>query len=588
VNVQRDSATSISWFRPTSLGVALVVAATLTIATSGCTFSNRKSAAVRKDPFAGTSIPNENQPGAESRQPTAPQEHKPRRLPPTAAKSSSSNSVALASLQVDAEADEDDGPDNLIPIPLDNDPPAEEIPLIPLTPAQPLDGKAPKGNSTYVIDLSTALGLAGANNLQVQLARERAVQAQIKWHQAKAAMLPSLWFGVGWNRHDGRLQATDGDIVERDRNSLFGGGGAGLEGASVAGGSGGPSRLVVNFSLADAHFEPLVAMQHVDAAAAAEAKDLNNSMLEIATAYFDLIEARAETANARSGREAAEQMVDQTTEFFKARSIAESEVFRAKAEYAVWRRRVDEGQRKLIRAGAELARLLRLSQGAQLMPAEEQVAPLEIVDESLSVQDLIAQALGGRPELAEHQALVQARVQQMRQEHWRPWLPYVQIGASGGAFGGGPRSTFGDTGGRTDVDILAVWELTNLGFGNALAHRERRSQLAQEEIMVEQLQDNIVAEVISAAADVASYKRQTTAAREGLEAATRSYEANLNRIAEGIGLPIELIQAIRARTDAQNAYSQSVSDYNRAQYRLFHAMGQMWKQPISTREQIDN
>lgn len=51
------------------------------------------------------------------------------------------------------------------------------------------------------------------------------------------------------------------------------------------------------------------------------------------------------------------------------------------------------------------------------------------------------------------------------------------------------------------------------------------------------------------------------------------------------GMPIELIQAIRARTDAQNAYSSSISDYNRAQFRLFHAIGQM---PAVALEQSEN
>ncbi|MEE3220767.1 MAG: TolC family protein, partial [Planctomycetota bacterium] len=90
---------------------------------------------------------------------------------------------------------------------------------------------------------------------------------------------------------------------------------------------------------------------------------------------------------------------------------------------------------------------------------------------------------------------------------------------------------------------------------------------------------------ILAAADVASYKRQAAVAAEGLEAAIRSYEANTERITLGVGLPIELIQAIRARTDAQNAYSSSISDYNRAQFRLFHAIGQM---PAVALEQSEN
>jgi hypothetical protein len=41
-----------------------------------------------------------------------------------------------------------------------------------------------------------------------------------------------------------------------------------------------------------------------------------------------------------------------------------------------------------------------------------------------------------------------------------------------------------------------------------------------------------------------------------------------------VGLPLELVQAIKARTDAKNAYTEAISNYNRSQYRLMHAMGQ--------------
>ncbi|MEK6246739.1 MAG: hypothetical protein N2C12_01085, partial [Planctomycetales bacterium] len=113
----------------------------------------------------------------------------------------------------------------------------------------------------FVIDVATALRLGGANALQVELARERTYEAQIAWKQARIMILPSLVGGIGWTRHDGRIQSTPGPVIDADRNSLFLGGGAGLKGMPLTGGAGGPARLVVNLSLADAHFEPLAKRQ---------------------------------------------------------------------------------------------------------------------------------------------------------------------------------------------------------------------------------------------------------------------------------------------------------------------------------------
>ena len=58
------------------------------------------------------------------------------------------------------------------------------------------------------------------------------------------------------------------------------------------------------------------------------------------------------------------------------------------------------------------------------------------------------------------------------------------------------------------------------------------------------------------------------------EAATGTYPLSLQRIRGGEGLPIELLQAIRARANAQNAYTKAVTSYNRAQFRLLRATGQ--------------
>ena len=55
-------------------------------------------------------------------------------------------------------------------------------------------------SNIFVVDLATALRLGGAKSLQIQLARERTLQACLAWKQARAAVLPSLWYGVSWNR----------------------------------------------------------------------------------------------------------------------------------------------------------------------------------------------------------------------------------------------------------------------------------------------------------------------------------------------------------------------------------------------------
>ena len=65
----------------------------------------------------------------------------------------------------------------------------------------------------FTIDLATALQLGGADALQIQIAREKAYQAQVELSKSRLILLPTLWYGVGWNHHDGRIQATPGNVI---------------------------------------------------------------------------------------------------------------------------------------------------------------------------------------------------------------------------------------------------------------------------------------------------------------------------------------------------------------------------------------
>ncbi|MEM1062608.1 MAG: TolC family protein, partial [Planctomycetota bacterium] len=56
-------------------------------------------------------------------------------------------------------------------------------------------------------------------------------------------------------------------------------------------------------------------------------------------------------------------------------------------------------------------------------------------------------------------------------------------------------------------------------------------------------------------------------------AAADSYERNLRRIRDGQGIPLEVLQSLRAYEDAQREYLRAVIDYNEAQFTLGWALG---------------
>jgi outer membrane protein TolC len=423
------------------------------------------------------------------------------------------------------------------------------------------------------IDLPTALRLAGANHLQIALAAERVRQAQARLEGARALWLPTLDGGVDYNRHEGQIQDTGGKVIDVRRSSLFVGGGPKLGTDSLNGSNNGPSRLALGLPLADALFAPLAERQTIQAAQATQAATFNDSLLEVALSYLDLSRAQGQVAIAREAVKNAEELLRLVGARVRAGTTPPADELRARAELADRRRQVFQAQEAVQDASAELVRLLRLQPGTSLVPVEAQLAPVCLVDAEARLPDLIAQGLASRPELAAHQALVQAAIERLRQEEWRPFIPSLQVGLSAGGFGGGPNSFFGNFSDRADLDALVVWELKGLGFGNRALQRERASQQVQAALTAEQMRDTIAAEVTRAYYWVRLRRQQSEAARAQVEAAAEALPLNFKGILGGELRAIEAQQAIQALAAARSQYVATVSEYNRAQFALLRALG---------------
>jgi outer membrane protein TolC len=234
-----------------------------------------------------------------------------------------------------------------------------------------------------------------------------------------------------------------------------------------------------------------------------------------------------------------------------------------------------------------------LDAAALVEPLEAPHLRVELVALDKSVDDLIPVGLMNRPELAAQQALVQATLVRLRQERLRPLIPSVLLrGAStpvvgtlaGGYFGGGRNDNLGNFSARSDFDVQVLWELQNLGFGNKALMDQRRAENRLSVLDLFRLQDQVAAEVAQAYAQAQSAASRLGKAENGLKEAAESANKNF----EGLGQtktaggkviilvirPQEVVAAIQALALAYNDYYGAVADYNRAQFRLYRALGQ--------------
>src|SRR5262249_55384024 len=120
-------------------------------------------------------------------------------------------------------------------------PPKNAPPPRPVEPAPPPETILQPGESP--IDLGTALRLAGAENPELLLARERVTEAAALRQLAAVQILPNLNLGTNYDLHRGPLQQSNGNILAVNRDALYLGLGA------VAIGSAPPSIPGLNYNL---------------------------------------------------------------------------------------------------------------------------------------------------------------------------------------------------------------------------------------------------------------------------------------------------------------------------------------------------
>ncbi|MEX2169677.1 MAG: TolC family protein [Pirellulales bacterium] len=434
-------------------------------------------------------------------------------------------------------------------------------------------GVVAPNEQAFPIDLPTALALAGANNLQIAIAAERVNQAAARLTGARALWIPNLNGGVVYYNHAGRIQETEGRVIEASRSALFTGGAAGIGNSPAAGGSGGPARMFVDLSLVDALFEPLSARQIVRATAADRTSTFNDTLLQVAVGYLALARAQARVAIAEEAVQNANELVRITRNFAETGQGLQADADRAVIEAASRQRDVWQAREDVAVISAELARLLRLDPAVRLQAADNNPAPLEFVETSMPLQPLIAQAVAVRPEMASADAQRDAAALRRRQEQLRPWVPNLYAGVSGGGFGGSEGSEIDNFGGRADFDVALLWQVENLGFGNSARQREQQSLTRQATLALQQIREIIEAEVAQAYQRIQMRDRQIEVTRPPVESAYQAVRLNMEGIQAGELRPIEIQQAIGALAAARTQYLDAVIDYNAAQLQMVRAIG---------------
>ncbi len=433
----------------------------------------------------------------------------------------------------------------------------------------------PAAGEEYVIDLPTALRLAESSNPTIALGRQAIVEAVALQGGARALLLPSLNAGSNYHLHSGALQTSFGELRNLNSQSIYIGGGARTLAAETV-----AVPAVRIFShLGDALFAPLAAGQIVCARNADSIAIDNSTLLLVVQRYLDLAMAESSLDAIHQGEDSMRVIVLATAAFARTGQGREGDFNRARADALLLHNEEQQLQEEVAVASAALSRVLHLDPSVRLRTQPGMLEIVQLVNPKYDVQTLVEMAQTARPELAARMSEISAAEYRVRQENTRPFLPVVSVGFSGGAFGGGGnfnpgQSMFQTFGGRTDFDVMAVWSVQNLGFGNSALQKRTRAERDQAIAARGLMANRVAREVGDAYAKSESRKRQLSIARQRLESAITGAQEELQRTRGGESLPIEGLNSVRLLGEAGMAMVQAVGGYDQAQFELFVAIGQ--------------
>jgi outer membrane protein TolC len=416
-------------------------------------------------------------------------------------------------------------------------------------------------DSTYQIDLATVLRLTGAQNLDVQLARNAVDEAHANYASAVERFLPSLVPSASYLRHTGRDQRVEGPLLDVSKHSDTVG-----------------AYLTAQIPVGDAIFAALQTHQLVAAADAGATAQERDSGLAAAQQYFDLVSARALMDVVSQALTISQNYEQQLNEAVRIGIAFKGDAFRVQTQTQRLQVDLARAQQQQRVAAARLVQTLHLEPLVELIPAEREPAPLALAGLNAPPKELIRTALENRPELARSTALIDAAEQARRGAIYGPLIPTIGGQVFGGEFnGGGDVKVNGVTanggGVRQDYSAGLSWKIGPGGLFDWGRIRASGSRLTAAQLSDEKLRDQISREVVDAYTQVQSLFEQLRVARLNLSAAEETLRLTRHRKELGVGVVLEDIQAQQELLKARSDLVVIVTQLNQQQYALLRSVG---------------
>ena len=411
-------------------------------------------------------------------------------------------------------------------------------------------------NHNSLIDLPTALRLAGAQNLDLQIARQRLNEAKANQANTVWQFFPAITVGVGYRRHDELIQNVEGRILDVSKESY-------TVGPSLSG----------QLDLGDAIYRNLAARQLVRASDYARETQRFETLLSAAQDYFDLVKAAHALQVARDALSISTNYAAQLEQAVAAGIAFKGDLLRVQVQTERYRAtlRQDEEQQRL--ASARLAQTLHLDPAVELTPADDKPIAVELLSLTTPLDSLVALALANRPEAQQNVAVAQAARYVKNGAVYGPLIPQLGAQIFAGGLGGGPRGGEDRFGMSEDYAVTLGWRIGPGGLFDHSRVHAAESRLAIAELTREKATDEIIRQVVENHARVHSIADQLLYARRAIEQGGEALRLTQQRKEFAVGAVLEVIQAEQELTRGRLDLVNLVAEFNKREYALLRAVG---------------
>lgn len=416
----------------------------------------------------------------------------------------------------------------------------------------------PQRDGVYVIDLPTALRLANAQNLDVQIAREKVKEAKALQENARFQFLPTLSPGLSYRRHDNTIQAVDGQFLDIHKQSY-------APGVMIGG----------QWDVGETIYKSLAAKQQVKSSEYRLESQRQDSVIAVIQNYFDL-----QFAHAAIGVAAESIGISTNYESQLGQAVASGIAFKGdqlriqvQAERGWLTLQQAKEQEKI--AAARLAQSLHLDPSIALVTHDSDFVPLILVETNDALSPLVQEALATRSELKEGRANYHAALENKKGTVYGPLIPSLGAQVFAGGLGGDSSAGTSRFGEQEDYFIGLSWKIGPGGIFDSTRKKAAEAGLQMAQLNREKAKDEVTRQVVEALARIQSLTGQIESSRRALNAAESGLALAQQRREFAVGIVLENIQAEQDLTRARLDYLKTVAEFNKAQYILKRALGRI-------------